>query len=216
MLGISNSLFNYCNVTITLYAYILVCFLVSLAHKKCKLWYLVPYFLQVYQNYWGGGGGGLTGLQYVCHCLQSQWLLMFRSSVLSTYLPNPIPISLMLYYVINHSCLPNELEMFWSSGKWAHVVSTWYSLKWFQLSHILQHQHFIFTGTVLDVPFRPFVYLQCVIHCWYNFMNAWSSLWCPYHSLFSFVSLTLLHISWAISQAMFLPWPPFSWHIDPM
>ena len=77
--------------------------------------------------------------------------------------------------------------MFWSSGKWAHVVSTWYSLKWFQLSQILQHQHFIFTGTVLDVPFRPFVYLQCVIHCWYNFMNAWSSLWCPYHSLFSFV-----------------------------
>ncbi len=31
MLGISNSLFNYCNVTITLYAYLLVCFLVPLA-----------------------------------------------------------------------------------------------------------------------------------------------------------------------------------------
>ena len=36
MLGISNSLFDYCNVTITLYAYILVCFL------------------------GGGGGGGLS------------------------------------------------------------------------------------------------------------------------------------------------------------
>ncbi len=37
MLGISNSLFNYCNVTITLYAYTLVCFLVPLAPKQCKL-----------------------------------------------------------------------------------------------------------------------------------------------------------------------------------
>ena len=37
MLGISNSLFNYCNVTITLYAYILVCFLVPLAPKQRKL-----------------------------------------------------------------------------------------------------------------------------------------------------------------------------------
>ena len=37
MLGISNSLFNYCNVSITLYAYILVCFLVPLAPKQCKL-----------------------------------------------------------------------------------------------------------------------------------------------------------------------------------
>ena len=37
MLGISNSLFNYCNVTITLYAYILVCFLVPLAPEQCKL-----------------------------------------------------------------------------------------------------------------------------------------------------------------------------------
>ena len=37
MLGISNSLFNYCNVTITLYGYILVCFLVPLAPKQCKL-----------------------------------------------------------------------------------------------------------------------------------------------------------------------------------
>ncbi len=45
--GISNSLFNYCNVTITLYAYILVCFLVSLAHKKCKLSYLVPHLVKV-------------------------------------------------------------------------------------------------------------------------------------------------------------------------
>ena len=36
MLGISNSLFNYCNVTITLYAYILVCFLVPLAPKQCN------------------------------------------------------------------------------------------------------------------------------------------------------------------------------------
>ena len=30
-------LFNYCNVTITLYAYILVCFLVPLARKQHKL-----------------------------------------------------------------------------------------------------------------------------------------------------------------------------------
>ena len=37
MLGISNSLFNYCNVTITLYAYILVFFLVPPALKQCKL-----------------------------------------------------------------------------------------------------------------------------------------------------------------------------------
>ena len=37
MLGISNLLFNYCNVTITLYAYILVCFLVPLAPKQHKL-----------------------------------------------------------------------------------------------------------------------------------------------------------------------------------
>ncbi len=37
MLGISNSLFNFCNVTITLYAYILVCFLVPLAPKQCKV-----------------------------------------------------------------------------------------------------------------------------------------------------------------------------------
>ena len=40
MLGISNSLFNYCNVTVTLYAfyaYILVCFLVPLAPKQRKL-----------------------------------------------------------------------------------------------------------------------------------------------------------------------------------
>ncbi len=36
MLGISNSLFNYCNVTVTLYAYILVCFLVPLAPKQHK------------------------------------------------------------------------------------------------------------------------------------------------------------------------------------
>ena len=36
-LGMSNSLFNYCNVTIALYAYILVCFLVPLAPKQCKL-----------------------------------------------------------------------------------------------------------------------------------------------------------------------------------
>ena len=48
MFGISNSLFNYCNVTITLYTYILVCFLVPLAPKQHKLCYLVP----------GGGGGG--------------------------------------------------------------------------------------------------------------------------------------------------------------
>ena len=40
-------LFNYCNVTITSYAYILVCFLVPLAPKQHKLWYLVPLFLQV-------------------------------------------------------------------------------------------------------------------------------------------------------------------------
>ncbi len=37
MLGISNSLFNYCNVTIALYPYILVCFLVPLAPKQRKL-----------------------------------------------------------------------------------------------------------------------------------------------------------------------------------
>ena len=37
MLGISNSLFNYGNATITLYAYILVCFLVPLAPKQRKL-----------------------------------------------------------------------------------------------------------------------------------------------------------------------------------
>ena len=37
MLGISNSLFDYCNVTITLYAYILVCFLVPLAPKQHKV-----------------------------------------------------------------------------------------------------------------------------------------------------------------------------------
>ena len=37
MLGISNSLFDYCNVTITLYDYILVCFLVPLAPKQRKL-----------------------------------------------------------------------------------------------------------------------------------------------------------------------------------
>ena len=37
MLGMSNSLFDYCNVTITLYAYILVCFLVPLAPKQHKL-----------------------------------------------------------------------------------------------------------------------------------------------------------------------------------
>ena len=37
MLGISNSLLNYCNVTITLFAYILVCFLVPLAPKQRKL-----------------------------------------------------------------------------------------------------------------------------------------------------------------------------------
>ena len=36
MLGISDLLFNYCNVT-TLYAYILVCFLVPLAPKRHKL-----------------------------------------------------------------------------------------------------------------------------------------------------------------------------------
>ena len=41
MLDISNSLFNYCNVTITLYAYILVCFLVPLASKQRKLCYSV-------------------------------------------------------------------------------------------------------------------------------------------------------------------------------
>ena len=35
--GISNSLFNYCNVTISLYAYILVCFLFPLAPKQRKL-----------------------------------------------------------------------------------------------------------------------------------------------------------------------------------
>ena len=37
MLGISNSLFHYCNVTITLCVYILVCFLVPLAPKQHKL-----------------------------------------------------------------------------------------------------------------------------------------------------------------------------------
>ncbi len=37
MLGISNSLFDYCNVTITLYAYILVCVLVPLASKQRKV-----------------------------------------------------------------------------------------------------------------------------------------------------------------------------------
>ncbi len=37
LFGISNSLFNYCNVTITLDAYVLVCFLVPLAPKQCKL-----------------------------------------------------------------------------------------------------------------------------------------------------------------------------------
>ncbi len=37
MLGISNSLFDYCNVTITLYAYILVCFLVPLASQVTPL-----------------------------------------------------------------------------------------------------------------------------------------------------------------------------------
>ncbi len=50
MFGISNSLFNYCNVTITLYTYILVCFLVPLAPKQHKLCYLVP---------GEGGGAGL-------------------------------------------------------------------------------------------------------------------------------------------------------------
>ena len=46
MLGISNSFFENTNstplVTITLYAYILVCFLVPLAPKQHKLCYLVP------------------------------------------------------------------------------------------------------------------------------------------------------------------------------
>ena len=37
LLGMSNSLFNYCNVTITLYVYILMCFLVPLAPKQRKL-----------------------------------------------------------------------------------------------------------------------------------------------------------------------------------
>ncbi len=37
MLGILYSLFDHCNVTITLYAYILVCFLVPLAPKQHKL-----------------------------------------------------------------------------------------------------------------------------------------------------------------------------------
>ena len=37
MLGISNSLFNYCNVTMTLHAYILVCFLVPLAPNLLHL-----------------------------------------------------------------------------------------------------------------------------------------------------------------------------------
>ena len=58
MLGISNSLFNYSNVTITLFAYILVCYLVPLAPKQRQLCYLVPLFLQV--KIIGGGGGGLV------------------------------------------------------------------------------------------------------------------------------------------------------------
>ncbi len=48
MLGISNSLFNYCNVTITSYSYVLVCFLVPLAPKQRKLGYLLPLFLQYF------------------------------------------------------------------------------------------------------------------------------------------------------------------------
>ncbi len=55
MLGISNSLFNYCDVTITLYAYILVCFLVPLQllnNANCDIWY----HIFTGQNYWGGGG----------------------------------------------------------------------------------------------------------------------------------------------------------------
>ncbi len=51
MLGISNSLFNYCNVTITLYAYILVCFLVPLAPKLLVIFGTIIIFTG--QNYWG-------------------------------------------------------------------------------------------------------------------------------------------------------------------
>ena len=45
MLGISNSLFNYCNVTITLYAYILVCFLLPLAPKNANCDILFLHFI---------------------------------------------------------------------------------------------------------------------------------------------------------------------------
>ena len=46
-----------CDVTITLYAYILVCFLVPLVPKQHKLLYLAPLFLQV-KIIRGGGGSG--------------------------------------------------------------------------------------------------------------------------------------------------------------
>ena len=56
ILGISNSLFNYCHVTIILYANILVCFLVPLAPKnaKCDIWYHYFYWSKLL----GGGGRG--------------------------------------------------------------------------------------------------------------------------------------------------------------
>ena len=43
---ITNIFINYCNVTVTLYAYVLVCFLVPLAPKQRKLGYLLTLFLQ--------------------------------------------------------------------------------------------------------------------------------------------------------------------------
>jgi hypothetical protein len=42
---ITNIFINYCNVTVTLYAYVLVCFLVPLAPKQRKLGYLLTLFL---------------------------------------------------------------------------------------------------------------------------------------------------------------------------
>ena len=43
---ITNIFINYCNVTVTLHAYALVCFLVPLAPKQRKLGYLLTLFLQ--------------------------------------------------------------------------------------------------------------------------------------------------------------------------